>query len=300
RSRQLYQNNFGIVEGGSTARLTTDNVFLYEWTENIRPKGSNEIASALYHRLNNSDFYGDSRVRLFADGCGGQNKNSIVVGMCAYWLQMKSPNRIRELELIFPVVGHSYMPPDRVFATIEKVIKKKQAIVDPRDYVKIFGRFGTVIKLGGSDCPVYDWKLVAGRYLKPPGQLHFKFNPCKRFILKKSEDNEIVIKGENFYTKNLCAFQQFCKRGASISDMDPPILESGVPIASAKLYDINNLLEKHFGKNWRDLQTQELDFYKNLLPENIDENQIGHEADDDSESKTDESSSDIDGQDEWI
>lgn len=42
RSRQLYQNNFGIVE-----------VFLYEWTENIRPKGANEIASAVYHRLIN-------------------------------------------------------------------------------------------------------------------------------------------------------------------------------------------------------------------------------------------------------
>lgn len=300
RSRQLYQNNFGIVEGSSKSSLTKDNVFLYEWTENIRPKGSNEIASAVYHRLNNTDFNRDSKVRLFADGCGGQNKNSIVIGMCAYWLQMKSPKRIRELELIFPVVGHSYMPPDRVFATIEKVIKKKQAIVDPQDYVKIFGKFGTVIKLGGSDCPVYDWKLVARRYLKQPGQLHFKFNPCKRFVLKKSGSNEIVIKGENFYTKDLGEFKPFCKRGASISDMDPPILESGVPVAPDKLHDVNNLLEKHFGKDWRNLQTQELQFYKNLLPINIDENQLAHEEDDHNDSETDESSSDIDDQEEWI
>lgn len=260
RSRQLYQNNFGIVEGSSKSSLTKDNVFLYEWTENIRPKGANEIASALYHRLNISNYNGCFKVRLFADGCGGQNKNSIVVGMCAYWLQMKSPKEIREMELIFPVVGHSYMPPDRVFALIEKKINKKQAIVDPRDYVKIFSQFGTVIKLGGNDCPVYDWKSMASTYLKPPGQLHFKFNPCKRFILKKSDNNNVVMKGENFYRRDLGNFQEFCKRRASISDMDPQILEIGVPVTTAKLQDINNLLEKHFGKNWKEMQLKELEF----------------------------------------
>lgn len=35
RSRQLYQNNMGIVEGTSESQLTKENVFLYEWTENI-------------------------------------------------------------------------------------------------------------------------------------------------------------------------------------------------------------------------------------------------------------------------
>lgn len=72
-------------------------MFLYEWTENIRPKGVNEIASAVYHRFTSSAYNKISKVRLFADGCGGQNKNSIVVGMCAYWLQSKSPEKIREL-----------------------------------------------------------------------------------------------------------------------------------------------------------------------------------------------------------
>lgn len=299
RSRQLYQNNMGIVEGTSESKLTKENVFLYEWTENNRPKGSNEIASALYHRLNNTNFTGYTKAILFADGCGGQNKNSIVVGMCAYWLQQKSPKQIQELELIFPVVGHSYMPPDRVFAFIEKEIRNKQSIISPKEYVDIFDNFGTVIKLGGLDCPVYDWKTETKTHLKAPSQLHFKFNPCKRFILKKEGANNIVLRGENFYKKDVGTFQEFCKRGKSISSMDPSILESGVPIASAKLQDVNNLLEKHFGKLWRNMDLESLTFYKNLLP-NIMEEEVEAEEDINSEAETDESSAESEYDEEWI
>lgn len=297
RSRQIYQNNFGIVEGTSKSKLTTDNVFLYQWTENIRPKGANEIASALYHRLNNTDWIGYSRARLFADGCAGQNKNSIVVGMCAYWLQEKSPKQIREVELIFPVVGHSYMPPDRVFALIEKVIKKKQAIIDPKKYIKIFKQFGTVINLGESDCPVFDWKAETKTHLRPPGQLHFKFNPCKRFILRKEANNSVVIRGETFYKRDVGDFQGFCKRGTFISNMNPQILESGVALASEKLKDVNNLLESHFGKSWKKMNIKCLDFYKNLLKK-FDENEM--EMEENSIESGAETSSDAEDNEDWI
>lgn len=81
--------------------------------------------------------------------------------------------------------------------------------------------------------------------------------------------------------------------------MDPSILESGVPIASAKLQDVNNLLEKHFGKLWRNMDLESLTFYKNLLP-NIMEEEVEAEEDINSEAETDESSAESEYDEEWI
>lgn len=92
-------------------------------------KGSNEIVSAVFLRLCNLDLNGIHAVRLVCDGCGGQNKNSIMIGMVAYWVSVKAPTHIKCVELIFPVAGHSYIPPDRVFVQIEKKVKANDTII---------------------------------------------------------------------------------------------------------------------------------------------------------------------------
>ncbi|PSN47367.1 hypothetical protein C0J52_06548 [Blattella germanica] len=77
--------------------------------------------------------------------------------MISSWLRKESPQTIEEVELVFPVVGHSFIPPDRIFGRIEKETKKLDTIIKPEDYCNIFNNYGTVIKLG-TDCRVYDWK----------------------------------------------------------------------------------------------------------------------------------------------
>nr|CAH7758991.1 unnamed protein product [Callosobruchus chinensis] len=34
--------------------------------------------------------------------------------MLAYWLLNKAPAHMQTLEVVFPIVGHSFLPPDRV------------------------------------------------------------------------------------------------------------------------------------------------------------------------------------------
>lgn len=114
-SRQFYLNNFTICQGTSKDKQTKDKVFIYHWTESDFKKGSNEIASAVFHRLKNTDLHNVSTVRLFADGCGGQNRNGSMICMLQYWLVNEAPANVKQVCLIFPVPGHSYMPPDRVF-----------------------------------------------------------------------------------------------------------------------------------------------------------------------------------------
>lgn len=58
--------------------------------------------------------------------------------MLSYWLLNNAPVSVEKIEFVFPVVGHSYLPPDRVFAGIEKVIRKESVIIKPEEYTEIF------------------------------------------------------------------------------------------------------------------------------------------------------------------
>lgn len=64
-------------------------------------------------------------LRLIADGCPVQNKNSIVITEISIWLLNHTPQTLESVELVFPITGHSFLPPDRVFGNVEQEIKKK-------------------------------------------------------------------------------------------------------------------------------------------------------------------------------
>lgn len=93
-SRQLYFYNLAVVEGSSKLPLVEgssklplikDRIFSYYCTENEFAKNANLVASAVYDRLTKTDKTGITKIRLVADRCGGQNKNSILIGMCCRW-----------------------------------------------------------------------------------------------------------------------------------------------------------------------------------------------------------------------
>lgn len=115
-----------------------------------------------------------------ADGCAGQNKNTTVVAMCTMWLT-EAPEHIQKMEVIFPVVGHSFLPADRVFGRIEKEFRKRDTILKPDDYTDIIKEYGIVIPV--EECPVKDWKEAAKNVLKTVGTRHVPFMKCKRFVL---------------------------------------------------------------------------------------------------------------------
>ncbi|CAG4975957.1 unnamed protein product [Colias eurytheme] len=138
-SRQLYIYNFAVVRTVPENTLKRENVTLYTWTEDEHRKGSNEIASAVFDCLQNTSFNENiTTVRLVADGCGAQNKNTTMVGMCSNWLNRCAPQHITSVELVFPVPGHSFLPPDRVFGLIEKEIKNMEIILTPDQYIEVF------------------------------------------------------------------------------------------------------------------------------------------------------------------
>lgn len=183
-SRQLYFYNFTMVEGSSTLPFTKERIFAYVCTEDDHYKDSNLVASAVYHRLTETDKTNIKTIRLVADGCGGQNKKRIVVGACCEWL-LKN-RTISKIEIVFPVTGHSYMPADRVFGVIERKLKKKEVILYPNEIKDIIAETATLVELG-TDCPIKDWRNSVEMVLKETTSWPMKFMECKRFILKRSK-----------------------------------------------------------------------------------------------------------------
>lgn len=257
-SRQYNFYNFTIVIGNSKCKLTTENVWSYYWYETERPKGSNEIASAVYHALKILSIPEYcQKLRLFADGCGGQNKNSILIGMCCKWLYSDAPTHLKKMEIIFPVVGHSFLPADRVFARIEKDVRRQEVIMKPEEYVEILKLNAKTFHLS-EEVPVLDWKAETNNALKPPGNWHFGFNLSKRFLLFKGKTN-VAIQGEENYRSERGEKKLVTKKGKSVSIMTPMTLPVGTNLKKEKVNDVCKLLDKHYGENWRDLT--DLSFY---------------------------------------
>ena len=85
-------------------------------------------------------------LRLFSDACCSQNKNMVMVCLLARFIERSTV--FKRAVHIFPVRGHSYLPPDWVFGCIEKALRKGETIVSPSEYHKILGEHGDVRRWG--------------------------------------------------------------------------------------------------------------------------------------------------------
>lgn len=224
----------------------------YVWTENASGRGSNEIGSALLHFLRNSEFdEAITKIRLFCDGCGGQNKNSHIMHMLMYWLHKESRKHIKEIEIIFPVRGHSYLPADRVFGRIEKELRRHDRIILPSDYTDIYKNFGKVFELG-KDWMVYDLKSLLTVFNKYEGISEQKIINLKK-VTNRGRNHEVTIVSQVFY-RNVDPSKKpktLLKRGRSLANISlGPIMEKH-KISADKGKAVNNLLVAAFGENWR-------------------------------------------------
>nr|CAH7765624.1 unnamed protein product [Callosobruchus chinensis] len=265
--RQLYLYNFTVVVGSSKDKLTKENVYMHSWLESESSKGSNEISSAVYDTLNKIKISDKIKeIRLVSDGCTGQNKNTTIIAMCAKWLS-SAPQHLNKLQIIFPVTGHSFLPADRVFAFIEKEVKKLDTIILPEEYYSIFRKYGTLKKLG-VDWHTQNWKKEAGDVLKPTSSLHFKIKSCRRIIITRSKTggNQILVRGEPNYKVDVNNARGICKTGKQIIYINPENLElNQVKVNPKKLKNVEELMRKHFGESWRGITDTDLNYYKKLI-----------------------------------
>lgn len=146
--RQLWYYNLGIVVNGKCQKRKS--VRFYTWSEHESGKGSNEVCSALWDCLRRfRKMVLQKKYRqldLICDSCPGQNKNSALVGMLLRYINSEQCP-FQTIRLIFPVKGHSYMPPDRVFGRVERQYRRSQRFITPNSYDKILEKFGIIRRM---------------------------------------------------------------------------------------------------------------------------------------------------------
>ncbi len=144
------------------------NCFSYTWVESEAGRGSNEICSALLDFLKKIERRARTkkyrRLCLISESCGGQNKNRTMIGALLSYANSKI-NPFKEIDYLFPIPGHLYMAPDRLFGRIEKDIKKQEEILIPAGYHEIMAQHSVVHKYG-QDFKVYDYKKLSETILQ--------------------------------------------------------------------------------------------------------------------------------------
>lgn len=147
----------------------------------------------------------------------------------------------KDFKAYFSLVGHSFIPPDRVFAQIEKEIRKREIIANPDEYYDIIKVFGNVIILG-EDCKVFNWKDDAARVMKPVGRWHFQFKNAKRYILRHSKkEGTVLIKGNMHYRHEDGVFKNVNLPEKLSIDLNPMEIMPTNKVSDSKASDVRKL-----------------------------------------------------------
>ena len=122
--RQLWLYGFEIHD------LKSDTGHFYTYHEGQALKGPNEVCNFIYDYIKKMPPE-IQELHIFSDACPGQNHNHMIVRFLLYLVQSK---RFRTIFQYFPVRGHSFLPCDRAFGNVKRVIRRHDRIYLPEDY----------------------------------------------------------------------------------------------------------------------------------------------------------------------
>ena len=199
----------------------------YVWDETIARKGSNEINSCLFKWVQDNKSPDFKHLTIFSDNCVGQNKNLYVILNCMRLIQAGD---LETITLQFMVAGHSYMPCDRTFGTIEKKIRNTRAIHCPDEYVSLIDNFDftSVFKMSTSD--FFDFKALKNMVTerKPDG---FNFTDGRTFRLTTQSVWQYEIschRGEDVVSLRMVRPPPKSKKGKATQKSSCPLLSTHV------------------------------------------------------------------------
>jgi hypothetical protein len=130
--RQLWTYNLCIYDEGKKQ------AFMYVWSENVASRGGQEIGSCLIKHFKTHIPADTTKIILYSDSCGGQNKNIKLTMLLKKYLHDLTPeNALQSIEQKYFTSGHSYNSCDRCFGVIEKHRKTKDQIYTPNDWLNL-------------------------------------------------------------------------------------------------------------------------------------------------------------------
>ncbi|KAK9686330.1 hypothetical protein QE152_g37274 [Popillia japonica] len=191
-----------------------------------------------------------ARAKSFYDLLREESPEVLVFAFDGNWLLCNAPKHVTQVEIIFPMVGHSYIRPDRVFGNIEKVVRKTSTMTNPDGYISIIKEHATVLKMG-EDYKVRDWRTETHNVIRSPASWHFKFQPTETFILTKGTGGGILVRGEPFYRSDVGAGKGIGKKRKHLKLMMRKELQLGVSLKLEKIKSISSFLASPYGSDWK-------------------------------------------------
>lgn len=110
---------------------------MYVWNESIASRGSQEIASCIFRHIKEKVPTDTQKIIAYSDSCFGQNKNIKMALMLKTSLNLCSHPKLKTIEQIFFLSGHSYNSCDRAFSSVEKEKKRTKEIFIPQHWYNI-------------------------------------------------------------------------------------------------------------------------------------------------------------------
>jgi hypothetical protein len=103
--------------------LATGKAKCFIWDQMQAKRGANEIGSCLHRYLTGLSEEGIREVVMYADNCGGQNKNQFIVAMMLHAVQH---TEIEKLTICYLEAGHTQNENDSVHSSIGLAKKKSR------------------------------------------------------------------------------------------------------------------------------------------------------------------------------
>lgn len=242
--RQLWVYNLGIHSGKE------DRGYCNVWVEGMAGRGAQEVGSILKKHIGNIS--GNIRTLvLWADSCGGQNRNIKLVLMLMSILY--NHPTIQTVHLRFLISGHSFLPNDTMFGKIESALKYHQRIYLPSEYVDIMRLCKRKNKLIVTELKAEDFlgvknleEKITNRKKSTTGET-VNWLKTREIILNKNEP--YIIKMKQSFEADEVQVLSIEKRGAG-RKLDPrkfqqflePLWPHGKPINPKKLQNLQEML----------------------------------------------------------
>lgn len=105
--------------------LSTGESIMYTYDETVGKKGADDVASFL-HDFFHTYLPGTVKtLNLFADSCGGQNKNHTIMKLLQH--VTTEEKRFEKVVVTFPIRGHSYMENDKNMGLFPKTARAENS-----------------------------------------------------------------------------------------------------------------------------------------------------------------------------
>lgn len=261
-SRQLYTLNLSLF----ISCFGENSGMCYLWDETKARRGSKEVGSCIMKDLMSIPS-AITEMIYYSDRCGGQNLNKNIVYMFGYVTELFA-ERGRDLTIFhkFMRTGHSHMEVDSLHAAIEKTKKRSTIDIDvPHDWAILIASVRRSAPIKVDEMSQKEFKSISDlshRYQIPrhnSNNERIKFNEIMVFKYSTKHPQVVEYKNdvaeERFNTMKLTREEVLPNAETIILD---PIETKAIPLPSAKLKDLKNLMP--YIKNKQYYET----FLKNL------------------------------------